>query len=111
MKAPGLAIAALLLASAAPLQTSPAPVRGLPQGWTMIDDARYAPADTRWRYQPPRARRGIYAHGASGELPQAPEAHEQAMQCYRRNGNFHRSGNRSNARYGNSTAKAFLFSV
>lgn len=88
MKAPGLAIAALLLASAAPLQTSPAPARGLPAGWTMIGDAAYAPSDTRWRYSPPPPRRGTYAHGTSGDLPEAPEARAQAEQCYKRNGNF-----------------------
>lgn len=68
----------------------PPPPRGLPEGWTMTDDAGYAPADRRWRYKPAASRRGTYAHGAHGEAPIRPESEVQAAreQCYHRNGNF-----------------------
>jgi hypothetical protein len=66
------------------------PLRGLPDGWTMPDDATYAPAARRWAYQAPAARRGTYAHGASGDLETAPgvDGPAAAQECYRRTGRF-----------------------
>ena len=71
--------------------TAPAladPVRSLPEGWFMAYDAIYAPEGTRWRYRAPAARRGTYAHGASGELPAAPDVEAAAGACYDRTGNY-----------------------
>jgi hypothetical protein len=49
------------------------PPRGLPGGWSMLEDAPYAQAGKRWAYRAPAPRRGVYAHGASGDAPQAPD--------------------------------------
>ena len=66
------------------------PLRGLPEGWSMADDATYAPADKRWAYRPTGARRGTYAHGASGELGNAASSDVEAAgrACYDRTGSF-----------------------
>jgi hypothetical protein len=61
------------------------PARGLPEGWSMPDDATYAPHDLRWDYHAPPARRGTYAHGASGDLQTAPGIETQAAKCFPRN--------------------------
>ncbi|MFA6116790.1 MAG: hypothetical protein WC729_22520 [Sphingomonas sp.] len=84
----GLGTACVVFGLGAPAFADP--VRGLPEGWLMSDDATYAPADKRWAYRAPATRRGTYAHGASGELETAPgiDAQAAAMACYRRTGSF-----------------------
>lgn len=57
----------LALTGIAPSASAQA-VRGLPAGWTMPDDATFAPSDKRWRYVAPEPRRGAYLHGSSGDL-------------------------------------------
>lgn len=61
-----------LIAAALPIAAGAQSSRGLPAGWTMPDDATFAPSDKRWGYVAPKSRRGIYAHGASGEIGEEP---------------------------------------
>lgn len=80
-----LTIGAAIAVAAPAFAESP---RSLPEGWTLSDDARYAPPDKRPLYSSPAPRRGVYAHGTSGDLESAPGADEAARRCHDKTGSF-----------------------